>query len=331
MDITVHKEFNEIFETASSIHLYYHPERKSKEVMVKNSDIPVDTIHKKFQPFLDRYYDVFKENFTSSDNDPFFFEDYALDWMITIAEMVAKNSHWLVDFANLSEEEVYREIVEYLFTEKSVGSMDEIIAKLEEESLPFHICWKWILILKSPKKYLRMYIKIINNNLQAYQKARAAVDGDVAVLLKQFTEPPQEFLARFTTFIKGDYEFYPTLCNPFLMSMTEGGSIFCGLYMNELIEREVRKEKPRETLAGMFKMLADRNKIEILFMLKEESMYNLQIAGELGISAATTTHHMTSLLTRGFVAAEKREGKVYYTLQREQIKEAIADLEAVFL
>lgn len=329
MDIIVHKEFNEIFETAGLIHLCYHPENKRKEDILDNSDGTADrsSIYKKFQPFLDRYVEVFKENFISSDEDTFFFTDF--EEMITIATMAARNKHWFAT-ETLNEEDIYQDMIKHLFTTGTViESIDDAIAELEEAPLSFQTCWKWILMLKNPKKYITMYVETINANLQAYQLAKAAISIEIDPLLSDFEPPPQAFLERFI--VEGNYEFYPSFYSPFLLSMTSGCPVFCGLYLNERIEREERREKPRDILAGMFKMLADQNKIEILCMLKEESMYNLQISKKLGISAATTHHHMTSLAARGFVLAEKREGKLYYSLQKAQIKEAIADLEAVFL
>jgi len=183
---------------------------------------------------------------------------------------------------------------------------------------------------------LRTLVEIINNNLPAYRKARLSIEEDIAERLADFKAPPKEEYEKFLDLLHlnlfdDTYEFYPTFVNPFVLSLTSGCPIFSGLYLNEEIERGQRQKKPKDILAKMFKMLADQNKIEILTMLKETSMYNLQIANALGISAATTNHHMTTLLNRGFVSVEKRDGKVYYSLEKGQIKEVIADLEALLL
>ena len=287
MDIIVHNDFNEIFETAGLIHLCYHPEHRSKEEFVDNSNSlsDRDSIYRKFQPFFDRYVEVFKENFIASDNDAFFFDDF--EEMTSVATMAAKNKHWLIDMETLTEEELYQDIIAYLFpADVLIESVDDVIAQLEDATISFQACWKCILMLKNPKKYVTMCVEIINNNLQAYQLARAAVHTEVEPLLARFKEPVPEFLERFI--IEDNYEFYPTFFSPLLLSMTAGCPVFCGLYLNERVEREWRKDKPRDVLAGMFKMLADQNKVQILCMLKEESMYNLQISKKLGISAATT-------------------------------------------
>ena len=57
----------------------------------------------------------------------------------------------------------------------------------------------------------------------------------------------------------------------------------------------------------------------------------LEIAEELRLTPATASHHMGLLLSNQFVAVEKKDGKVYYRLNRETIEEMIRYLEGVFL
>jgi len=238
-------------------------------------------------------------------------------------------------------DELRHEFLWYWFGDEKERNLDSIISFLEEwivegGRIPYDKGLKLILIYRNPKKYLRMLIEIINNNLPVYRKARQSIEADIAERLLEFKAPPKEEYERFidlfyVNLYDGNYEFYPTFVNPFLLSMTQGCPIFSGLYLNDEIERGQRQKKPKDVLAKMFKMLADQNKIEILTMLKEESMYNLQIANALDISAATTNHHMKTLLNQGFVNIERRDGKVYYSLEKGQIKEVIADLEALLL
>ena len=81
----------------------------------------------------------------------------------------------------------------------------------------------------------------------------------------------------------------------------------------------------------MLKLLGDKSKFEILCSLKERGKYNLEIAEELRLTPATASHHMGLLLSNQFVAVEKKDGKVYYRLNRETIEEMIRYLEGVFL
>ena len=60
-------------------------------------------------------------------------------------------------------------------------------------------------------------------------------------------------------------------------------------------------------------------------------MYTLALAQELGLSAATMSHHMSALLTCGLGRLEKREGRVYYSLERQAVRRLLSALENHFL
>ena len=57
----------------------------------------------------------------------------------------------------------------------------------------------------------------------------------------------------------------------------------------------------------------------------------MELAQELGLSAATMSHHMSALLTCGLVRLTKREGRVYYSLERQAVRRMLTTLEQHFL
>jgi len=344
MGIIVHNDFNEIYETGRLIRVALYPKLRDKSSFLENTDSLNDrtSIYENFQEVHERYIETFVENFVPSAHDAFFFEEIEDSDMGGIfTTFFTKHSDWLLNLEDMSSDKLRHEILWHWFGDEKEKNLESIIATIEEGiaedgAFPYDKGLKLILIYQNPKKYLRTLVEIINNNLPAYRKARLSIEEDIAERLADFKAPPKEEYEKFLDLLHlnlfdDTYEFYPTFVNPFVLSLTSGCPIFSGLYLNEEIERGQRQKKPKDILAKMFKMLADQNKIEILTMLKETSMYNLQIANALGISAATTNHHMTTLLNRGFVSVEKRDGKVYYSLEKGQIKEVIADLEALLL
>ncbi|MNJ65876.1 Bacterial regulatory protein, arsR family [compost metagenome] len=66
-------------------------------------------------------------------------------------------------------------------------------------------------------------------------------------------------------------------------------------------------------------------------MLKEKPKYNLEIAEQLGLTAATTSHHMNVLLACKLVSIDKKNGKVYYHVDQEQLRQFIHELELFLL
>ena len=59
--------------------------------------------------------------------------------------------------------------------------------------------------------------------------------------------------------------------------------------------------------------MSDGSKFDILLSLMSSPKYNLELAEELNLTAATVSHHMNVLLTYQLVSVEKRDGRVYYT------------------
>ena len=49
------------------------------------------------------------------------------------------------------------------------------------------------------------------------------------------------------------------------------------------------------------KAFGDKSKFEILYSLKESPKYNLEIAEQLHLTAATMSHHVNILLSQGLV------------------------------
>ena len=81
----------------------------------------------------------------------------------------------------------------------------------------------------------------------------------------------------------------------------------------------------------MLKAISDNSKFDILLSLIKAPKYNLELAEELNLSAATISHHMNVLLTCHLVSVEKRDGRVYYTLSKSTIENLLLDLHNKFL
>lgn len=91
----------------------------------------------------------------------------------------------------------------------------------------------------------------------------------------------------------------------------------------------------------IFKALASNHRREILRMLSEvdagsgktccasEEVCACKISDRLGITAPTTSHHMSVLREAGLVDGRKDGQWVYYTLKREALEEAARALHAL--
>ena len=102
--------------------------------------------------------------------------------------------------------------------------------------------------------------------------------------------------------------------------------------MNEELEKnESASISIKEEVIRQSKALADKSKLDILCSLKESSKYNLELAEALDLSPSTTSHHMSILMGSGLVTVQKKDGKVYYCLQEENIEKYIQSLKKLLL
>lgn len=98
---------------------------------------------------------------------------------------------------------------------------------------------------------------------------------------------------------------------------------------------------PTHKLDLIFKALASSHRREILKMLSEvdtgrgktccasDEICACKISDRLGVSAPTTSHHMSVLRDAGLVDGRKDGQWVYYTLKREALEEAARALHAL--
>lgn len=84
-------------------------------------------------------------------------------------------------------------------------------------------------------------------------------------------------------------------------------------------------DESAQSLAAMFKALADPARVTIMAMLlNAEEVCACDISGGIGKSAATASHHLRILRDSGLVTSEKRGTWVYYRAVPERVA-AIAD------
>ena len=63
----------------------------------------------------------------------------------------------------------------------------------------------------------------------------------------------------------------------------------------------------QKAILPILKALSDKSKFDILHSLLIAPKYNLELAEELDLTAATVSHHMNVLLTNKLVDIEKKE------------------------
>ncbi|MFZ5634756.1 MAG: ArsR/SmtB family transcription factor [Bacillota bacterium] len=97
--------------------------------------------------------------------------------------------------------------------------------------------------------------------------------------------------------------------------------VFCS--DREKVDRIRKKVGITGGMAQMFKALADDTRLKIIYALSLEELCVCDVAGIIGGSAATASHHLRFLRNMG-LAKYRREGKlVYYSLQDQCVRDII--------
>lgn len=81
-------------------------------------------------------------------------------------------------------------------------------------------------------------------------------------------------------------------------------------------------------ISNIFKSLCDKNRVEILILLKNGEKCACELLEDLSISQSTLSHHMKILLTSKIVLERKDKKWSYYSIDNNRLKEAQEILES---
>lgn len=254
------------------------------------------------------------------------------DFMIAIyCKLFWLHPEW---FENLEDtlEPIIQDIVKDVIQEQ-LESKDDIISTLETSEITDQEKWQIVLLLQKSKQQLSDITIAIKENILAYEKALAQVKSDVSTLLGRFHDITKDTrptgLLRLPKQYNESVIIVPTLALP-LSVLVLDEVCFYGL-LNDRVFRDTGASLSKEELLVCTKSISEKSKVEILLCLKKGSMYNLEIAEQIGLTPATVSHHMSSLLTTGFVDFQKSDGKVYYSLSPAGIQRYLTEIGKLFL
>ncbi len=218
-------------------------------------------------------------------------------------------------------------------TTHNLYSLEGIIQYLDSSPLEPDAKWKVLRIMQNPVSHISQLIKIVNSNLGAYQKAVSEIRRPLEKMVNKFNDLEKSDSGSMFYGLKNEISktsiVYPTLIFPVSQMIFEQYCYY-GLLSDKLTEKK-RNQNSKEQLLIKLKALSDGSKLGIISSLKVSPKYNLEIAQQLGLTAATMSHHMSVLLNCGLVGVEKREGKVYYHIERQNLQELINELEETLL
>ena len=331
------KELHPLLETLGLIYLTKDFSAAREELIHSLEEMEIDgeTFYKKNLSWLESYVREFQKKYIPDPEDDFFFGN-SLEFFLTVSAVLTEYPELETDIDALTEETVL-EMIKRFFSEdapqspKTLDTMEKRFALIQSTDYPEEAKWKLLTLLNHPLEKFRSLIGIYRRNRPAFEYSLKKNQDCMGTLL---AEAPAEASAVMKNLIRelapDGITVYQTAVFP-LMEWLNSKTAFQGIMTDKLYLYQKSLSDAREILPGMLKLLGDKSKFEILCSLKERGKYNLEIAEELRLTPATASHHMGLLLSNQFVAVEKKDGKVYYRLNRETIEEMIRYLEGVFL
>ncbi|NFU74887.1 winged helix-turn-helix transcriptional regulator [Clostridium botulinum] len=308
---------------------------------LNNNGVNGELFLKKNFKTIDKYIKTFDKYKVINENELMFFDEDDESIFMLIAFVLINNKELIYSLDNITDDQfksiildVYNEISEEERTIDSISTLNNTIEFLKELDLKENTKWKLMIILNEPKKYYKSLIKIIEDNKIAYNQACKAIEKPLSKLISNYIKYVNsdkcEVLNNIIKNNDSNIIIIPTLT--FGTSLFEfKNTYFMGLLYEIICKEYIYSMGNKGELVLKLKALSDKSKLEIISLLKAGTKYSLEIAEALKLTPATVSYHMGSLLECSMVVVEKKQGKVYYHLNKIGLKNFIDELNNTLL
>lgn len=299
---------------------------------LREQGVDTEALWRMCEPVHSRYLAAFSKAAPAMEPEcaELFFSELDQDFLLLVQMVCAEHPEWFS--GSLPEEEAVRLAFAQAVAERAfeqAPSLAELVEILQSGGIAPAACWRLIRLLERPSEWISRLADAVRRSETAYQKALAAVQRQLPGLLEEFARGECLSAA-----LAPDASVQPILVYPMGEIISTGPSQtsgYVGLYIGQAYRMLEQQRASDGELTACLKALGDASKFQILTRLREGAKYNLELAQELELSAATMSHHMSALLTCGLVRMEKREGRVYYNLEQQAMRRLLSALEQRFL
>nr|WP_025774020.1 winged helix-turn-helix domain-containing protein [Clostridium botulinum] len=308
---------------------------------LNNNGVNGELFLKKNFKIIDKYIKTFDKYKVINENELMFFDEDDESIFMLIVFVLINNKELIYSLDNITDDQfksiildVYNEISEEERIIDSISTLNNTIEFLKELDLKENTKWKLMIILNEPKKYYKSLIKIIEDNKIAYNQACKAIEKPLSKLISNYIKYVNsdkcEVLNNIIKNNDSNIIIIPTLT--FGTSLFEfKNTYFMGLLYEIICKEYIYSMGNKGELVLKLKALSDKSKLEIISLLKAGPKYSLEIAEALKLTPATVSYHMGSLLECSMVVVEKKQGKVYYHLNKIGLKNFIDELNNTLL
>lgn len=195
-------------------------------------------------------------------------------------------------------------------------------------------------IIENAKETKQRYIMLLKH---FYEKAYKPFEEEISKLIapameryeKEFLSNPEKFSRKY--FVKDINVFGQVVLIHISFFKYSGSDYWSSSNGTECIIlgsetwRFIDEEPEKERILNFLKAISDRRRMNIIELLAEKPWYVNEIAEEIGMSAATTSYHLTNLQELGIVDFERYEHRFYYYLNKDKLRELFIEAMKIYL
>lgn len=331
------KTLHPFLETLGLIYMTKNFEAVKTDLLNSLKEMNIDgaQFYKQYLSYLDNYVQVFEDTYALKQEETFFF-GYNTEFFLTVLAMATELFESNAEPDQLTQSHIFSVMNSFLKqknSEKASNSsdMENWFLLLQSSEYSEDTKWRLLELIHNPVRKFQELFHIYENNRTAFDVTFQKNKKQLEKLVSQApSEPSDVICSLMSEFHPESKRFYLTAVLP-LMEWITPTIIFQGVLTNKLDLYQKNLENAKEMLPSILKLLGDKSKFEILCLLKSHGRYNLEIAEELQLTPATASHHMSLLLSNHMVTVEKKDGRVYYQLNQETLREIMKCFREIFL
>ena len=225
-----------------------------------------------------------------------------------------------------------------------VGDLSALMVFLEDFPCSSRTKWICAQVWQQPEQFYRQYRALVDLAAPVVQKYEPLLQPLIQIAVSQAAQmlksDPDTFWGTLgiSAAPQDSLVIYPMVNNFNGIGITwdhttstDTAYLMIGLLRNPISEMIRRYSDNSEFLADRLKALSDQRRIEILKALKTAPMYGQELADLVSLSPATISHHMSSLVSAGFVSVNRQGARTSYTLHRDNLNSFLQNLHMTLL
>ncbi|MEE1442095.1 MAG: winged helix-turn-helix domain-containing protein [Blautia sp.] len=331
------RKLHPFLETLGLIYMTKNLEAVKADMLDSLEEMNIDgaQFYRQHLSYLENYVQVFEESYSLTEEKSFFF-GHNTEFFLTLLAIATELFEAEIEPEHLSQQQIFSVMTTFLKKEKSgnlsaSNTLEDWFLLLQSSEYSEDTKWRLLELINNPVKKFQELFEIYTNNRAAFattfQKNKKHLEKLVSKTPSELSDVICNLASEFHPEPK---KVYLTAVFP-LMEWITPTIIFQGVLADKLDLYQKNLKNAKEMLPQILKLLGDKSKFEILCLLKSHGRYNLEIAEELQLTPATASHHMSMLLSNHMVTVEKKDGRVYYQLNQETLREIIKCFGEIFL